>query len=275
MVRKWLIFEAIVAEDDMPDKADRYRNDLLKYFLIAFAWSWLLNLPRLLASAGIIMLDAGLSGGLGYAAAFGPSVAAFGLTFSRARMEGVRALWGRGWNLRFPKKWLIPALLLMPALGLVTMGLMALFGQPIPWEYVLPPVMIVPIGVLIWLVGAYPEEYGWRGYALDRLQDRFNPLGASLILGVLWGLWHLPLHFIEGTTQAVIPVWEFVLQTILLSVLYTWLFNKTGGSVLVASLFHAAGNLTGAVIPYWVTSAGRWLSLIPLLIAVILVVVFN
>ena len=60
-----------------------------------------------------------------------------------------------------------------------------------------------------------------------------------------------------------------------MTVFYTWLLNKTGGSVLVASLFHTTGNLAGAVIPYWVTSAGRWLSLIPLLIVVMLVVIFN
>ena len=245
------------------------------FFLIAFVWSWLLNLPRVLATAGVIALDAGLSAGLGYAAAFGPAVAAFGLTFSRSGMAGVKALWGRGWNLRFPKKWLVPALLLMPALGLATLGLMAVFGQPLSWEYGLPPLMIVPVGLLIWLVGAYPEEYGWRGYALDRLQNRFNPLGATLILGVVWGVWHLPLHFIQGTTQAVIPVWEFVLQTVLLTVIYTWLHNRTGGSVLIASAFHATGNLTGAVIPYWVTSSGRWLSLIPLVAAVALVLAFN
>ncbi len=89
----------------------------------------------------------------------------------------------------------------------------------------------------------------------------------------MWGLWHLPLHFIAGTTQAAIPVWEYLAQTILLSVLYTWLHNGSRGSVLVASLFHASGNLTGAVIPYWVTGPGRWISFLVLLIPAVVLVV--
>ncbi len=79
--------------------------------------------------------------------------------------------------------------------------------------------------------------------------------------------------FIAGTTQAAIPVWEYLAQTLLLSVLYTWLHNGSRGSVLVASLFHASGNLTGAVIPYWVTGPGRWISFLVLLIPAVVLVV--
>ena len=111
-----------------------------------------------------------------------------------------------------------------------------------------------------------------RGYALPRLQTKYSPLVSSLILGVIWGLWHLPLHFIEGTTQVNIPIFEYLAQTILLSVVYAWLFNGTG-RVFVAILFHFVGNITAAVFPYWVTSTGRWVSFIILLISVILIVV--
>jgi chromate transport protein ChrA len=73
-------------------------------------------------------------------------------------------------------------------------------------------------------------------------------------------MWHLPLVFIEGTTQAAIPFYEFVLQTMLLAVLYTWLYNNTGGSVLVAALFHASANTAAAAVPTWTTEFGRWSS---------------
>jgi membrane protease YdiL (CAAX protease family) len=135
--------------------------------------------------------------------------------------------------------------------------------------------MIVPIGLLIWLLGAYPEEYGWRGFALPRFLEKYSPLTASLILGAIWGIWHLPLRFIPTTTLYVIPFWQYFLQTIVLSILYTWLHKGTKGSVFIASLFHAFGNITGSAIPYWTTSAGRWVSFGILLIVAVLVVLFS
>jgi membrane protease YdiL (CAAX protease family) len=242
------------------------------FFLIAFAWTWLLNLPRILAAGGWFSLPGWLSAGLGYVAVFGPSLAAFGLTAIESGKEGVRSLWRRGWEMNFRKTWLISTILLVPLCGLITLGCLTALGGSIPWQLALQPGMLVPAGLLIWLLGALPEEYGWRGYALDRMQKYTNPLIASLVLGLMWSLWHLPLHFIPGTTQAVIPVWEFTCQMVLLSILYTWLHNHTGGSVLVAAAFHASSNLTGAVIPTWTTSLGRWLGLLPLLFVAITIV---
>lgn len=247
-------------------------HDLRLFFLIAFAWSWLLHLSRLLDTAGWLDLPYGVSPILGNLAVIGPAVAAFVLTGLLAGKTGMRELWRRGWEIRFRKIWLLPALLLMPTSGLLTLVLLTALGKPVAWEYALPPAMIVPIGLLIWLGGALPEEYGWRGYALDRLQSRMNPTLASLALGLIWSVWHLPLHYIPGTTQAAIPIGEFAIQTVVLSVLYTWLHNHTGGSVLVASLFHSAGNLTGALLPTWTLPIGRWLSLLPLLFMTVIVI---
>lgn len=242
------------------------RKELLHYFLIAFGWMWLLNAPRILATFEIISLPPLFSTLLGYLAVFGPGVAAFVLTRQASGTEATKALWRRGWLGNFPKKWLIPTLLLMPAMGVLTLLILRLLNQPVLWEYGLSPAMIVPIGLLIWLLGALPEEYGWRGYALERLLKNNSPLVASLILGLVWGLWHLPLHFISTSTQYIIPIWEYVLQTIILAIIYTWIFLGTRGSILAAGMFHAAGNITGAVIPYWVTESGRWISFIQLLI---------
>ena len=218
-------------------------NEILKkspaaFFAIAFGWMWLINLPRVLAAYGKLTIPEGLSMLMGYLALFGPGVAAFILTRLQAGKPGVKALWRSGWRINFDRKWLLPAIFLVPVAGLLTWLVLSLMDVPIEWQYGAPPAMIVPIGLLIWLLNAYPEEYGWRGYALPRLLERGSPLAASLVLGLIWGLWHLPLHFIPTTTQYVIPVWEYVLQTIVLAVLYTWLHQATGGSVLIASLFH-------------------------------------
>jgi membrane protease YdiL (CAAX protease family) len=246
------------------------RRELVAFFSIAFGWMWLLNAPRVMAAGGIVDLSPAVSTTLGYLAVFGPGVAAFLLTGLASGREGVRALWRRGWSVTFSRKWFVPAALLMPAAGVATLLLLAAFGQPIAWENALPLALVVPIGLFIWLVGAVPEEYGWRGYALPRLLEKMTPLSASVLLGLVWGIWHLPLHFIPTTTQYVIPVWEYVLQTVLLAVIYTWLYLGTGGSILIAGIFHAMGNLTGALIPYWTTQAGRWISFGVLLVPAIL-----
>lgn len=249
--------------------------DLWLFSLIAFGWMWGLNIPRILVCREVIILPPLVYTLLGYLAVFGPGLAAFFLTRINNGQAGLKALWRRGWSGDYPKIWLIPALLLMPVMGGITFLIMKLLGQPIPWEYSLPPAMIVPVGLLIWLLGALPEEYGWRGYALPRLLKGSSPLAASLILGLIWGLWHLPLHFISTSTQYVIPIWQYLLQTLVMSVIYTWLFLGTRGSILIAGLFHAMGNLTGALIPYWVTDSGRWISFFQLLIAAILIVIFG
>ena len=251
------------------------KNEPIAFFVIAFGWMWLINLPRVLAAFGTLEIPALVSTMMGYVGLFGPGVAAFILTGLRSGKAGMKSLWRSGWRINFEKKWLVPAILLVPVAGLITWLLLSLLGVPIEWQYGAPPAMILPIGLLIWLLNAYPEEYGWRGYALPRLLDKFSPFTASLVLGVVWGLWHLPLHFIPTTTQYVIPVWEFFVQTVVLAFLYTWLHRGTGGSVFIASLFHAFGNIAGAAIPYWTTSTGRWVSFGLLLLAAVLVVVFS
>jgi hypothetical protein len=157
-------------------------------------------------------------------------------------------------------------LLLPPVVAHVTLLLVKLAGQRIDWDAGQPVVTILPLFILIFLTTAVPEEFGWRGYLLYRLQLRWNALVSSLIVGVIWGLWQLPLHFVAGTTQQAIPIWEFVAQTIVLAVVYTWLYNNTGGSILVAMLFHAATSFTAAVIPLWTLEIGRWIHLTILLV---------
>ncbi len=235
------------------------QNHLFQFFALTFTFSWLLWLLPLLKSNGFPDLPESV-GLLGMFAPFGPAVAAFWLIWRESGKTGAKRLWQRGWRLSFDKKWLIPALLLGPLVALFTAVIMLATGRSIAWEYGIPPLMIVPIFLLIYVTNALPEEFGWRGYALDPLQKHFNALPASLILGLIWALWHLPLFFIAGTTQQAIPLYQFILQTMLLAVFYTWLHNNTGGSVLIATLFHASANTAAAAVPTWTTELGRWLN---------------
>jgi len=103
---------------------------------------------------------------------------------------------------------------------------------------------------VLFLGGPLGEEPGWRGFALPRLQSRHGPLVGSLILGPLWGLWHLPMFFTGWNEPTVLNVVVYLLSTTSLAVAYTWAFNNTKGSVLIAILIHAAFNCaTVAVAP--------------------------
>jgi membrane protease YdiL (CAAX protease family) len=233
-------------------------RDLVVFFILAFGLSWLLWLLPLLKANGWAQLPE-IVGLPGMFAPFGPSIAALWLTGRQSGREGIRTLLRRGWSLDFDVRWLWPTVLLMPVVGGVTVAVMALTGQSIQWEFGAPWQAWVPIFFQVLLLNALAEEFGWRGYALGRMLRRGSALKASLVLGALWGLWHLPLHLIEGTIQSAIPVYQFVLQQMVLAVFYTWLYNHTRGAVSVAILFHAVGNVVGAAVPSWTTDRGRWI----------------
>jgi membrane protease YdiL (CAAX protease family) len=131
--------------------------------------------------------------------------------------------------------------LLGPAVGMVLAFLfsLALGGPLLP----APPLMAwlsVPILVVALIIPALCEEVGWRGYALPRLQEQFGALGASVILGILWACWHLPIWFIPGAGFEQQPFPTFVLMTTAYAILFTWLYNSTGHRLPVVILAHAA-----------------------------------
>jgi membrane protease YdiL (CAAX protease family) len=104
---------------------------------------------------------------------------------------------------------------------------------------------------LLFLVGGLVngEEIGWRGFALPRLLAKHRALTASLILGSLWALFHLPLFFIHGDSFASTPPLSFLIRMIGAAILFTWIYNNTGGSLLLAYLMHAASNFWPRVLP--------------------------
>jgi uncharacterized protein len=108
---------------------------------------------------------------------------------------------------------------------------------------------VVNLPLVLLLGGPLGEEFGWRGYAQPVLQDRLGWRTASLVLGLVWGMWHLPLFYIAGTAQVHIPLALFLLSVLAMSVLFAWLVNRTAGSVVAALLFHTAINFWPSVVP--------------------------
>jgi len=120
---------------------------------------------------------------------------------------------------------------------------------------------------------AVGEELGWRGFALPHLQAWRSALGASLILGAIWGLWHLPLWFTGSEFQRPVLYPAFFISTVAVSVIYTWMYNGTKGSLLIVVLFHATSNLPLTLFLTPMGSAGTQIFLIYVALTVMTAVV--
>jgi membrane protease YdiL (CAAX protease family) len=126
------------------------------------------------------------------------------------------------------------------------------------------------------IIGPLSEEIGWRGYALERLQTRWNALTSSLIVGLVWALWHLPLFMMVGTSQYElgIPFIGFLVNLMASSILYTWLYNNTKQNLWSAILLHWLYTYTAQVLLSGVTRSPlyNWLEYLPYVIMAVVVV---
>ncbi|SDZ18180.1 CAAX protease self-immunity [Geodermatophilus africanus] len=111
------------------------------------------------------------------------------------------------------------------------------------------PAGLVLLFLVLALTDGLGEELGWRGFALPRLLRRRGPVGASLLLGVVWAVWHAPLSWTSGAVLEGTPVWLLLVQLPACAVGYTWVFLHTGGSVLPAVALHSALGLFGVPLP--------------------------
>jgi membrane protease YdiL (CAAX protease family) len=109
---------------------------------------------------------------------------------------------------------------------------------------------MVPVALVSTLPNALGEELGWRAFALPRLQARRGPLIASVILGLFWGFWHIPMWLTWQSSDAVwLSILLMLLSMVPAAILFTWLFNATGGSLLLVCLFHASTAMKGYLLP--------------------------
>ena len=193
--------------------------------------------------------------------AMGPSIAAFIVVLSIGGKQGFKDL-VRPFGRFRAKTWIwILALLGSGILYLIGLGVHLLLGGQAPpfimirEELNLIPLYLVMVVLMPW-TGPVGEEFGWRGYALPRLQNKFGALIASLVIGTIWGFWHLPSFFApQGVVGAIaaelglIFLLPYVLGTIANSVFMTWLYNKSNQSALIAGIvFHAAINFWAPVL---------------------------
>jgi membrane protease YdiL (CAAX protease family) len=204
----------------------------LRFVLVAFAFTWVFWWLAVLEARGMVSSPPMPALFLG---AFGPMVAAVAITAQEGRRAGLRSLglrsllsWVVRW--RLAPIWFVVALLVPIALQLLALALhVILGGQPpdllamigmLPTGLVTSVYMLTQVGI--------GEEIGWRGYAPPKLQSGYSALHASLILGVIWTLWHLPVFFNPATSYSKTPFWVFLVFLLPVSILITWVFNGTG-----------------------------------------------
>jgi uncharacterized protein len=215
------------------------RHPLLAFFVITYAVSWSLWIPR-------AVLREELPGGLSFVmmllGSLVPSAAAILLVALTQGRGGVRALLGRLLRWRVGARWYLVVLavpLLVPCAFLL--------GGRAPVTELAVPAMLSIFLFSIFPGSALGEEIGWRGFALPRLQARHSALAASLALGPVWALWHLPL-WLTGSAGHPLGLYPaFAVSVVAVSVLYTWIYNSTRGSLLLVVLFHATTNLPVSV----------------------------
>jgi uncharacterized protein len=226
------------------------RMALVAFFALAYALSWSWAIP--LAAAHQVV-HRGAVWPTHYPALLGPAIAAVVVTAWTMGRPGLRDLGARLARWRVAPRWWLAAV--SPA-AFLAFGLIALrvAGKPLPTVADFgrfsgtPTIGLVGVFLLITFVGSLGEETGWRGYALPQLQRRFSPLTATLILAPLWFLWHLPQFPVIGTYRDFGPAgyMGMFLGLTCGAIVLTWLYNRSGGSILLVIVWHGVYNFVGA-----------------------------
>lgn len=219
---------------------------LLPFFVITFALAWGILALFILLPEQMTAFFGQLSGRhpLFFLAVYAPAIAAWIIVARHAGPGGFRRYLSRALLWRCSLSWWAFLLIGIPVIFLAGSWYKGtLFTQPLPfssWQALLA-------GLFFAAIKGPMEEFGWRGLALPLLQRKVTPLVAGLILGAIWGFWHLPAFLLSGTQQSEWSFVPFFLGCTALSVIVTQLFNASRGSILLPAVFHF--NLMNPIFP--------------------------
>lgn len=223
------------------------------FVFLALSWAWLwwwLNVGSGLGAASSFGRITIALGGIS------PALAALVLLYRHAGRLERAGFYRRIWDARKITPNMLAVIVLLPlAVLLMAIGITQLTGTEQSSFQIDPELFptwwaVLPFALFVFILGPVPEEIGWRGYLLDALTDRYSGWKASVIIATVWSLWHLPLFFIEGypLQESLGGSWRMAVYFALLfplSIVYTWVYYRTGRSILAAILFHFFINFYG------------------------------
>ncbi len=224
---------------------------IFAFLVMAFGWSWGLGFAARYTAPPLRTILAMTSG-------LGPSIAAVAVVAFHSDGAGLRDWLKQCLRWRPVRwRWYAVAFGLPPAVMMLGLAIEIALGGTIAASPASGHVAlaVANFGLVLLVGGPLGEEFGWRGYALPAIASALRWRNASLLVGLIWGLWHLPLFFMTDTPQSHMPFLLFLASTIAESVMLAWLFVRTGLSVLAALVMHTSMNAWLNIIPVLPTAA--------------------
>lgn len=217
------------------------KKSVIKFFVLTFIFTIPIYLLMGLFTMGV-WLSPGAAFLLIPVATLMPALSAIILTKKEGNWSDVKKLFLSCLSFKKiqNKAWLVPAILLLPILYFIVAKITSVTGQT-PMDPIFPLVAI-PIAFLIFFSTALAEQIGWMGYSFEPMCSKIGIKKATLLLGAIWVLWHIPMW--AFISKELVLTLSLVLTTISIRVLMVWFYNNTGKSILIVILFHAMYNVT-------------------------------
>ena len=220
------------------------------YFILTFLISWLCWSP--------LYFFSDVSEFWVLPGAWGPTIAAFIVTYFEYGRTGIKRLFRKLLIWKVPVRYYLFSIFALLVLGAASLLIYNYFTK----DLINPSTVLVKMGLseqqmalgillfpIFFLIntligGPIAEELGWRGYAQEMLQQKYNPNITGIIIGLFWSLWHLPLIVFLPQAVGHMPIWGYLPLMTAMGLIFSWLYNRTNGSVLLAIFFHGSMNFT-------------------------------
>ncbi|TME14593.1 MAG: CPBP family intramembrane metalloprotease [Chloroflexi bacterium] len=214
------------------------------FTICAIGISWICWLPVVASEHQLGFVAPSVAPLLVVLGTFGPFLAAVTMVGRRSGFRGLGEFIGQAFRWRVGLRWYVVALVVPALIRIVVLYVHVFKGGSFPDLSDPSRWLAIPgtfVAVLL-IGGPTGEEFGWRGFLLQRVQPRIGMLGASVVIGIISAFWHLPLFFISITVQSHLPFALFLVRTVALSFVSTWIYNGSRRSLLFVLLFHASLN---------------------------------